>query len=172
METNTYLEKEFNNYLYNKGRISVLSGTRKQTITLIKREVILFEPYSLFSRDFDENLNTFFATKRGAKSIIGKIDLLFRHNSKLYCGEIKFRKKYRKASMNDFYDATKVLAYTEYYNWQNETWGGFDPAEPAILIPKYNITLATKIMANRLRVRLYAIIKDDNGFVLELLAGY
>lgn len=172
METNTYLESEFNNYIYNKGKISVLNNTRKQTITLIKREVALFEPYSLFSRDFDEDLNIFFTTKKGAASVIGRIDLLFRHNSKLFCGEIKYRKKRNKTSMNDFYDATKILAYTEYYNWQNETWGGFDPAEPAILIPEYNITLATKIMANRLRVRLYAIIKNDKDFLLELIAGY
>jgi hypothetical protein len=114
---------------------------------------------SLFKRE----INLINNNGGGIGKIIGKIDLLFKFKKKLYCGEIKWT-----IPRNDFWSALKVVGYCAYYNWQNETWGGFDAGFPAILIPKKHIKLEHKIVANNLKIALFGIIETKDGeYLLE-----
>ncbi len=115
-----------------------------------KREVGIHEPMSLMSRDF-------YALNSVVKKYpIGRIDIMFRRSGKLYCGEVKYYMPHRR----EFWDATKIIAYTEYYNWENEIMGGFDRAFPSVIIPLKAIKLEYKIIANKLRILLLGIRKE------------
>lgn len=116
---------------------------------------------SLFKRGI-ETISTIHRHFKG--NVIGKIDVLFRKSGKMYAGEIKWT-----IPRNDFWLAMKVVGYCAYYNWQNETWGGNDVAHPAILIPMSHIKLEHKIVANKLKISIFGIIKVKDGYKLELV---
>lgn len=148
---NKYKETLFHNYFEEKGKIG--------NCHLIKNEFILYEPMSLFKREFSLINNEI--PKKG--KCIGKIDVLFRNKRKLYGGEIKWN-----LPRNDFWSAMKILGYCVYFNWQNEAWGSDDYASPAILIPIKHIALEHKLIANKLKISLFGIEKLKNGeYTLE-----
>lgn len=114
----------------------------------------------LLKRDFYERDNGLGITKKGRS--FGRIDVMFRYRSRLFAGEIK----YSPRSTKDFWDATKIIAYTAWYNYQAELLGLMDFAHPAVLIPIKGLTLENKIIANKLKLKVFSIHKIDNGFNL------
>jgi hypothetical protein len=154
-------ELKFEKYFEDKGRIRVISKDAPRSYaTFWKREFRLYDSYSLLHRDFYE------FGDEVKKKTIGRIDLVFRFRGKLWVGE----SKYYTPHGSEFWDACKVLAYTAYYNWQNEESGGFDPARPAVLIPKKSVKLQHLITANKLKLLVLGIEKVENEYTLEEMA--
>lgn len=89
---------------------------------------------------------------------IGRIDVVFYKGSKMYIGEIKYMN-----TPNDFWDATKVLGYCEYFKWQTD----MKHALPAIIMPITAIKLEHQIVANRLKIRIFGIEETEKGFSLK-----
>ena len=155
IKDNNYKETKFHNYFKKNIKIS--------GCILVKSEFILKDPNSLFKREISLVGLSGNSIKEGRT--IGKIDVLFKHRSILYCGEIKWT-----LPRSDFWSAMKVLGYCSYYNWQNEIWEGSDPARPAILIPIKHIKLEHKIISNKLKIALFGIIEGKNDdYFLELI---
>ena len=120
-----------------------------------KHEYPLYDAIDLLNRQaFLDGLNDGKSTGKP----IGRIDLVFSYRSKLYVAEVKYH------NPTDFWDATKVIAYTAYYNYQNEIRDGFDRAHPAIFVPIKKIKLAHKIVANRLNCVIFGIEYKDGIF--------
>lgn len=91
-------------------------------------------------------------------SVIGRIDVIFKYRRKTYIGEIKYMK-----NRSDFWEAMKVIGYCEYYKWQTENTDVF----PAVLIPIESIQLEHQIVANKLKIKIFAIEKTDNGYIVK-----
>jgi len=150
METNNYQqETNFQNCFIDK---KIISGCK-----ILTTEFRLYEPYSLFKSEIRGIYD------KSVKEVIGKIDVIFKYRQRTYTGEIKWT-----IPRNDFWDAMKIIGYNIYYNWQNETWGGFGRAYPAILIPIKHIKLEHKIVANKLKISLFGIDTHKSGYSLEL----
>ena len=148
------LEKQFHSFL--------IKNPDTKPIHLVKSEARLYAPYYLFERNFRDDFSDSVEKKEKAGSVIGKIDIVFKYRQTLYAGEIKYFD-----SRNDFWAAMKVVAYTTYFNWQNETLGSFDICHPAILIPKGSIRLEHQLICNKLRIVLFSIIRNGDRFVLD-----
>ena len=123
-----------------------------------KAEYPLFDALDLLKRE--TFLSGLGEQKRGIRHI-GRIDLLFSYRSRFYAAEIKYH------NPTDFWDATKILAYTAYYNYQNEIMEGFDLAHPAIFVPLNGVKLAHKITANKLKIVIFGI-EFKNGMFAAL----
>jgi hypothetical protein len=146
-------EKTFHKYLINNPK-KVLNG-----IEILDDEARLYKPGILLTRDFYsfERLE-----KKVIKGCFGRIDVVFKYRGAIYCGEIK----YEPHKNSDFWDAMKVLGYTTYYKWQRETNGGTLFPKPAILMPKSRIKLEHQIIAGRLGIALFGIIREGNEFTM------
>jgi hypothetical protein len=126
-------------------------------IYLEETEKTLKNPYDLLTRDFRDG-EDFSLRKITSKKLIGRIDIVCRFRGVRYAGEIKYF-----SSRNDFWHSTKIIAYTAYLNWQNETEGVIGKVKPAIFIPKHHVRLEHKIISNKIGVKLFQIIKKENG---------
>lgn len=97
------------------------------------------------------------------KKQIGRIDLLMRYKSKNYCVEIKY---YPTDSVAEFWDATKVLAYTEYLNFCEKPKQRY---LPAIMLPVDKIYVETLVVATRLNITLFGIAETDSSFTVKII---
>ncbi len=97
------------------------------------------------------------STKQG----IGRIDLIFRYKAKNYCAEIK----YRKCENNDFWDAVKIIAYTEYYKWQVDN----NDYKPAIIMPAESLSLEHQIAAGRCGITLFVVNRVGDGYKMKIV---
>ena len=130
----------------------------RPTLALNERFVVVAKEYSLFGA-YEYLKNEIGIENKKKTRPIGRIDIIFRYRHALYVGEIK----YQPFSNSDFWDASKVLAYCEYYNWQQETGGG-QFAIPAILMPRNKIKLEHRLVARKLKIRLFGIEKLVGAF--------
>lgn len=149
-------ETIFQKYFIEKGKIG--------NCILWKTEFPLYRAMDLLKRDFYERDGGVLAlVPRGR--MCGRIDVLFRYRSKLYAGEIKYSQRLPV----DFWDATKIIAYTAWYNYQAELLGLLDKASPAVLVPKHGLNLEHKIVANKIKLKIFSIhkTKDDYNLVCE-----
>lgn len=147
------LEKQFHTYLL-ENPSKVLKG-----LTVIDDECCLYRPGVLLTRELYsfENIG-----KKQRGKHFGRIDVIFRYKSTDYCGEIKYEPHYN----DDFWDAMKILGYTTYYRWQLECNGGESHHKPAILMPLNRIKLQHKIIAGRLGIALFGIVKEGENFTM------
>lgn len=148
-------ELKFTKYLESKGGVKTDHSSRSSLI-FWKREYRLHRPMELLKREFYDGDDY----KR--KAPIGRIDLVFRYRGKLWCGEVK----YYLPHSTEFWDACKIIAYTQYFNWQSDTMESFEHAYPAVLVPHESIILEHKIIAARLKILLFGICKTDTGYTL------
>lgn len=136
---------------------SVLKGAK-----YITHEAILHKADNIFRQstryEFDSP-EELFGEKE--KMGLGRIDLVFRYKRDTYCAEIK----YRKCENNDFWDALKIIGYTEYYKWQTDNKDYL----PAIIMPKESIKLEHQIVAGRCDIRIFLIYKDGDNYKLKML---
>lgn len=109
-----------------------------------------------FRNQFEEN------NVKINKRQVGRIDLLIRYRSCNYCVEIK----YYPYKGGEFWDAIKVLGYTEYLNFIDKP---STPYKPAIMMPKDKIELETLIIAHRLKITLFAITQTGKSYKVELV---
>jgi hypothetical protein len=91
---------------------------------------------------------------------IGRIDLIIRYYATNYCVEIK----YHPYNNSEFWDALKIVGYTEYYNFCEEP---SKPFKPAIFLPKNKIKLETLIIATKLKITLFGITKEIGYYKVE-----
>lgn len=115
-------------------------------------QIPLYCPERILTRNSTQKLT--FADGR-TTAVIGKIDVLFQHKSRVYVGEIK---DYNPMA-DSFWYASKALAYCEYYKWQTDKKG----YHPAVIIPKESIRLEHQIVAGKLGIRIFLFKKDING---------
>lgn len=120
--------------------------------TLIDYEVCLQSPMSIFKKEIGN---------KGTRNI-GRIDAVFKKGSKKYIGEIKYQ-----LSPSDFWDATKILAYYEYYKWQLFYKEQDYKLHPCVLIPKDSIRLEHQITAGLLNIEIFAIVESGNSYTIE-----
>lgn len=99
------------------------------------------------------------SAKSNVKDTIGYIDVTFMYYGRRYVGEIKYGKK---SGGGNFWDGIKVLGYTAYYNWQNDT-----KSYPAILMPLKDINLSHQLIAQKLKIALFGIVEDGDEFILK-----
>ena len=151
-------EKKFQYYFVNNYGL-VLKSSR-----YITHEAPLFKISDILSNttSYDIDLKDSMETTR-EKMGIGRIDLIFQHKSKRYCAEIK----YRKCDNNDFWDAVKIIAYTEYYKWQTDD----NDYLPAIILPSESLTNEHQIAAGRCGIALFVVDKKEDGYSMKLVDG-
>ena len=135
----------------------------------LPRSVYLFSEKQLFpySDVIKKQINDIQVFKENKYKVgnhqIGRIDLGIKYKSKYYCVEIKY---YKEDMCHDFWDATKILAYTEYFNLCEKPIKKF---KPAIMIPINKIYLETLFVANKLGIQLFGIIKNNKHFYVEYI---
>lgn len=95
------------------------------------------------------------------KKQIGRIDLVLRYKSRNYCVEIKY---YPTDSVAEFWDATKVLAYSEYLNFCEKPKQRYIPA---IMLPTEKIFVETLVVATRLNITLFGISEINKTFSVK-----
>ena len=150
-------EQKFHRYL-RKNEIKI----GKYKMNIVDNEVSIHRAHSVFTKDLtlipvnDEEECTTEESRLSLKGSFGRIDVVFYYRSKAYCGEIKCTQ-----SQTQFFDALKVLGYTEYYNWENDT-----NFKPAIIIPFDKITIEHQIMAGRLKILLIGFKEGGDGYKL------
>ncbi len=85
----------------------------------------------------------------------GRIDIIFDHHSVRYAGEIKY-----KNFPNDtgIWNALKILGYVKYLKFQTN-----EHFNPAIILPYHHIDLETRIIANKLGIKLFGIKYFSKG---------
>lgn len=141
-----HLEKQFHDLFVEKG------GSLLKNCELIDHEVPLVNAHSVLTRDFQLN--------RVSAKTWGRIDFVIKWKSNIWVVELKFP----HASKPDFWDATKVVAYTAYYNWQMNAH-----AKSAIMMPKQHYTLEHRITATKMGLQLLGIEgKGDNMKVIPI----
>ena len=133
--------------------------------TIIHKELPLYGAYKMLQRDVFETLYGDLQSGLTPKDTIGRIDLIFDYQGKVFVVEIKTKTPY---SNSDFWDALKVIGYYEYFMWIQETMSNFPTAHPAIMMPKEKIKLEHKIVANRLKLFIFAIIKTPYDYKVEM----
>jgi hypothetical protein len=126
---------------------------------LIKSEKKLFGAYNILDRDVRNKFlyNTKDLIEKKKIPQIARIDLLILWRSRYYAVEIK----YTPFTISDFWDALKIIGYTEYLNWQEEPVKKF---APAIMMPKNKIKLENQIVANKLNITLFGIEYINNDY--------
>lgn len=145
-ETSSKKETEFHKWFIanpNKG------------FSVIGTEFVLLGAKKLLERGSYELDST---TSRGYP--IGRIDLIIKYKNTTYITEIKYTN-----SSYDFWSATKVLAYTEYYKWQTEN----KTVKPAIMMPMDSIKLEHNIVAGKLKIKLFGIEKTGNAYNIKIV---
>ena len=126
-------------------------------LRVVRHEFPLKDARKILQRETQQEMyNTGDDVRTGVS--IGRIDVIFYKASRMYIGEIKYM-----SNPNDFWDATKVLGYCEYFKWQTD----MKHALPAIIMPISSIKLEHKIVANRLKIRIFGIEEIESGFSLK-----
>ena len=117
----------------------------------VAHEFRLYPALELLQRDMD-------ITKTVC---IGRIDLVFMYKQRKYAAEIK----YLRMTNNDFWDALKIIGYTEYYKWQvNDR-----KVHPAIIIPRSKIRLEHQVVAGKLNLALFGVEEHNNKFKMTYI---
>ena len=137
----------------NKRKISYGHGK----IDIIGIEVLLLSPSKVLSEGL-------FLKEKKVKTgrFIGVIDYIFKYRQTIYICEAKC---YSLNKRQSFWNSLKVLGYTAYYNWSNNT-----KYEPALLLPKKYLRLEHFIVANKLKIKIfgYTKIKEGDYLIKEL----
>ena len=121
---------------------------------LLSSEYRLYGAYSVLTREV--------YGKSNAGGCIGRIDFIFMYKSKKYIAEVK----YYPFLPYEFWDALKVVGYTEYYKWQTEDTLVY----PAVMIPSKKVKLEHQITAGRLGVTIFLITKlKDGDYAVKML---
>ena len=124
----------------------MISGYR-----LIDTEIPLHSPLKIFKAD-----------TKCAKYHIGRIDVLFAKGYRKYLGEIKYAN-----SSSDFWDATKIIAYYNYYKWQFQGLYDIGKLNPCVLMPKKSLKIEHQITAGLLGIDIFTIDAIEGGYKIE-----
>jgi len=155
------LETEFQRYLEERAYLPDSENLLHQIMPHLKTlgfQVPLYCPEKILTRNSVKPL-TFGDGRKSA--LIGKIDVIFRHKSKTYVGEIK---DYNPMA-DSFWYATKALAYCEYYKWQVDNKRFY----PAVIIPKGSVRLEHQLVANRLGIKIFLFKRENCKFYMKPL---
>jgi len=123
----------------------------------VESEIPIYSAYACLAANMNEDL-IFTKCSEIKKKAIGRIDLIFEYYRVNYCCEIK----YTKMGQADFWDALKVVGYTSYYNWVTNR-----SHKPAIMCPEKHLKLEHYIIANALKIKLFAIIKVEDNYIIK-----
>ena len=126
---------------------------------ILGTEVPLYPASKMLSRDFIENYLSSGQIPRSG-NCIGKIDVIFKSGGFAYVGEVK----YYSFSDGEFWDALKILGYSVYFNWTNDSGSRY---KPAILMPLNKIKLEHQIVVGRLGITLFGILEEDGLFSIK-----
>jgi len=133
------------------------NAKKKTRLSKIKWERIIYGAYEMMSREVQEKL--LFEPEKIRVPMVGRIDLIFTHEEKRYCCELKLL----DYSSSNFWDALKILGYTVLYNWQNKT-----SYKPSVMIPKKKIKLEHHIVANKLKLTMFEVSKKKGDYIIEI----
>lgn len=125
----------------------------------LDHEFRLLKAQDVLSREMYEEFGSIGHKKR---MCIGRIDLIFRYKSTNYAAEIK----YQKGCASDFWDALKIIGYTEYYRWQTDD----SDIKPAIIIPLNKIKLEHQIIAGRSGIALFGVNKKSGEYTMKKIS--
>lgn len=130
---------------------------------LIRAEKPLYKAQQLLERQVYSRMIYNSDYTYGNVDVIGRIDLIFKYKGCLYAVEVKFNDKFTNY---EFWDALKIVGYTEYLNWQDEPIKKF---KPAVMIPKNKIKLEHRIVAGKLDLTIFAIVVENGKYKVERL---
>lgn len=156
------LETEFKKWLIDKEKIQCLSDSSGiRYLYVLGNEVPLYSPLKVLGADIK------------GSGIIGRPDLFVKYDGKKYICEVK----YIPFTTENFWSALKCLAYCEYYKWQTETSqngkhmsgsSSYSIPHPAIFMPLEAIKLEHEIIAKRLKITLFGIIKKEDKWLVKI----
>ncbi len=132
---------------------------------ILNTELTLYGAYNMLQRDVFERMQGNKTTGLTLKDSIGRIDVIFEYQGKTFISEIKTKTPYTNS---DFWDALKIIGYYEYLMWIQETVENSPNAYPAIMMPREKIKLEHRIVANRLKLFIFAIIKTPYDYRVEM----
>lgn len=84
----------------------------------------------------------------------GRIDFVIKYKGHTYVVEVKFS----PFASKEFWEAIKVVGYTEYFMFQT----GMKDIRPAIFMPITSIKLEHQYICGRLKITLFGIIKNKD----------
>lgn len=134
-------ELKFSRYFFENSNFTLRNAK------IIQKEFALFPAFRVFQMQSGEYGDTDY-------KFFGRIDFIISYKSKLYAVEVK----YYPFSSSEFWDALKILGYTEYFMFQT----GMKDVRPAIFMPIDNIKLEHQYICSRLKITLFGIIKNNS----------
>jgi len=156
MNRGQHEEARFQKYFINNTDI-VLGGC-----IIMESEKSLYPAFHLLEKEINSRMRFGEITGHSKARVIGRIDIMMKYGGVHYAVEIK----YQPCSNNDFWDAIKILGYTEYVNWQEDYIKKF---KPAIMMPLKRIKLEHKLVANKLKITLFGITKIGGSYEVNLI---
>ena len=136
----------------------LLNSERATGLSKLKWETSLHGAYEMLSRDVQEQM--LYEPEKVKVPVVGRIDLIFTHQGKRYCSELKLL----DYTSGNFWDALKILGYTALYNWQNKK-----SYKPAVMIPINKIKLEHHIIAGKLNFTIFGITKIKDEYIIEIV---
>ena len=133
-------ELKFSRYFTYNANL-VLKGS-----SVIQKEFSLYPAYRVFQIQAGDFGNSEYKS-------FGRIDFVMNYKKHTYVVEVK----YYPYSSGEFWDAMKVLGYTEYFMFQT----GMKDIKPAIFMPVENIKLEHQYICSRLKITLFGIVKNE-----------
>jgi len=122
----------------------------------VKKEVPLYGAYQML----EYSVSADFGKQTSKIKHIGRIDLTFTHKGKDYVCEVK----YYPFGNSEFWDCLKVLGYTAYYNWQNNSF-----RKPCVMLPREKVKLEHFITAQKLNLVIFGIKQNKDSYEVKLL---